>query len=243
MPPVLGSLNELSELVHATHAEAAIVAFSPTAEPELRGRVLARCQMFFPDRRHDHGIGQRCDGRRRTPSRRFAGHARTASQPCRSSQPGEETRIRSGICDGDLIALVARSICSSRSGIKLDSRGPILYRQRRLGRKGRPFRCLKFRTMHADADRRLHEVLEAAPEAAREFAERFKLRDDPRVTRFGRLLRKSSLDELPQFFNVLRGEMSVVGPRPDRRGGVGALRRLGCQSADRGGPASLVTGR
>lgn len=92
--------------------------------------------------------------------------------------------------------------------------GPVLYRHRRIGRDGRPFGCLKFRTMAPNAERMLEAHLAAHPDAAVEWARSFKLKDDPRVTRIGRFLRASSLDELPQLFNVLRGEMSLVGPRP-----------------------------
>ncbi len=95
--------------------------------------------------------------------------------------------------------------------ICLDSPGPIFFRQLRQGRGGRPFWFLKFRTMSIDAEDRLHE-LESLNEAAGGVL--FKIRRDPRVTRLGRLLRRSSLDELPQLFHVLRGEMSLVGPRP-----------------------------
>jgi exopolysaccharide biosynthesis polyprenyl glycosylphosphotransferase len=94
--------------------------------------------------------------------------------------------------------------------IKLDSRGPILYRDRRVGLNERQFDMLKFRTMYADAEARQAE-LEAANEAEGPL---FKIRDDPRVTRVGRVLRRFSLDEIPQVLNVLRGEMSLVGPRP-----------------------------
>lgn len=92
--------------------------------------------------------------------------------------------------------------------------GSALYRHTRIGRNGRPFTCLKFRTMTPDADRLLKDYLAANPAAAAEWAKSFKLRDDPRVTPVGRFLRVTSLDELPQLFNVLRGEMSLVGPRP-----------------------------
>ncbi len=95
--------------------------------------------------------------------------------------------------------------------IRLDSPGPVLFRQVRRGQRGRPFRMLKFRTMVADAERRLGD-LESSNESAGGVL--FKLRDDPRVTRLGRFLRRSSLDELPQLINVLKGEMSLVGPRP-----------------------------
>jgi exopolysaccharide biosynthesis polyprenyl glycosylphosphotransferase len=94
--------------------------------------------------------------------------------------------------------------------VKLESPGPVLFRQRRVGLNGREFVLLKFRSMRADA-----EAEQAALSHRNEMnGPVFKLSDDPRVTRVGRILRKASLDELPQFWNVLRGEMSVVGPRP-----------------------------
>jgi lipopolysaccharide/colanic/teichoic acid biosynthesis glycosyltransferase len=95
--------------------------------------------------------------------------------------------------------------------IRLDSTGPALFRQRRLGRNGCEFMVLKFRTMVTDAESRLRE-LEQLNES--ESGVLFKMRRDPRVTRLGRFLRRTSLDELPQLLNVLRGEMSLVGPRP-----------------------------
>lgn len=94
------------------------------------------------------------------------------------------------------------------------SSGPALFRHRRVGFNNKPFDCLKFRTMLVDAPERLHHLLESDPTAAREWAETRKLRRDPRITSIGAILRKSSLDELPQLFNVLKGDMSIVGPRP-----------------------------
>jgi lipopolysaccharide/colanic/teichoic acid biosynthesis glycosyltransferase len=95
--------------------------------------------------------------------------------------------------------------------IRLDSPGPVLFRQLRRGYRGRLFRLLKFRTMSVDAEQRLTD-LEGSNESAGGVL--FKLRDDPRVTRVGRVLRRYSLDELPQLINVFWGEMSLVGPRP-----------------------------
>lgn len=94
--------------------------------------------------------------------------------------------------------------------IAFESGAPVLFRQERLGYLGRGFVCLKFRTMVADAESRIAEAMYAAAVAGPEF----KSAADPRITRLGRLLRAWSIDELPQFINVLRGEMSVVGPRP-----------------------------
>lgn len=92
--------------------------------------------------------------------------------------------------------------------------GPVVFRHRRIGRGGKPFDCLKFRTMVPNAEQILHDLLDKNPEAKAEWLRDHKLKDDPRVTRMGRFLRKTSLDELPQLWNVLRGEMSLVGPRP-----------------------------
>jgi exopolysaccharide production protein ExoY len=94
------------------------------------------------------------------------------------------------------------------------SPGPALFRHRRVGFKGKYFDCLKFRTMAQDAPERLRQLLGSDPVAAAEWATSRKLRHDPRVTPIGAILRKSSLDELPQLFNVLKGDMSIVGPRP-----------------------------
>lgn len=98
--------------------------------------------------------------------------------------------------------------------IKLDSRGPVFYGHRRLGADNKHFRCWKFRTMHVNAEHLLNEYLQNNPELRAEWELNQKLRNDPRVTRVGRYLRKTSLDELPQLWNVLDGEMSLTGPRP-----------------------------
>lgn len=97
--------------------------------------------------------------------------------------------------------------------VRLDG-GPGFYTQSRVGRNGRLFRCWKLRSMAPDADDRLRELCETDPDIAREWHENQKLADDPRITRVGRLLRKTSLDELPQLWNILTGDMSLVGPRP-----------------------------
>lgn len=98
--------------------------------------------------------------------------------------------------------------------MQIDSPGPLLFRHRRVGLGGRAFSCLKFRTMHVNAAEMLREHLASNAEARAEWEAEFKLRDDPRVTRLGRIVRKLSLDELPQLLNVIAGDMSLVGPRP-----------------------------
>ncbi|MGI9536115.1 MAG: sugar transferase [Desulfocapsaceae bacterium] len=98
--------------------------------------------------------------------------------------------------------------------IKLEDRGPVIYRHKRITAAGKEFDCLKFRTMRIGADQELADLLENNPRMREEWEQTFKLKRDPRITRIGRLLRKTSLDEFPQFINVLRGDMSVVGARP-----------------------------
>jgi len=103
-----------------------------------------------------------------------------------------------------VVALVVR--CSSPGGL--------FYVQRRLGRGHKPFGCIKFRTMVQGADRRLRRTLKTSARLQEDFRRGFKLKNDPRITSVGHMLRRTSLDELPQFLNILRGEMSLVGPRP-----------------------------
>ncbi|MBR1138441.1 MULTISPECIES: sugar transferase [Bradyrhizobium] len=112
------------------------------------------------------------------------------------------------------IILLAPLLVICYVAVVLSSPGPALFRHKRVGFNGRKFECLKFRTMVPDAAERLQALLASDPAAAAEWAATRKLQNDPRVTAIGAILRKSSLDELPQLFNVLRGEMSIVGPRP-----------------------------
>ena len=108
------------------------------------------------------------------------------------------------------LLLLSPVLVATAIAVKLDSPGPVFFRQVRVGKNGRPFKMLKFRSMHVDAEARL-ESLRALNEVSGPV---FKMRNDPRVTRVGRFIRRTSLDELPQFLNVLSGEMSIVGPRP-----------------------------
>jgi lipopolysaccharide/colanic/teichoic acid biosynthesis glycosyltransferase len=98
--------------------------------------------------------------------------------------------------------------------VKATSRGSIFYSQRRIGRGYKGFGCLKFRTMRKGADQILRDLLDRDPLLREEYERDFKLKNDPRITPLGRFLRRTSLDELPQILNILKGQMSVVGPRP-----------------------------
>lgn len=101
--------------------------------------------------------------------------------------------------------------------IRINSRGPAIFSQERIGKNDRPFRCHKFRTMYTDAEERFNAFMGDNPDAQNEWRNHWKLKNDPRITKIGRFLRKTSLDELPQIFNVLKGDMSLVGPRPVTR--------------------------
>ena len=112
------------------------------------------------------------------------------------------------------LLLLAPLLLLVGAAVWLQDGGPVIYRQLRVGRGGGDFYCLKFRSMAVDAEARLQAILSCDPVARAEWLRDHKLRNDPRITPLGRVLRKSSLDELPQLLNVMRGEMSLVGPRP-----------------------------
>jgi lipopolysaccharide/colanic/teichoic acid biosynthesis glycosyltransferase len=139
--------------------------------------------------------------------------AHEASAAIASTGPTAERALEMLIC---LVALLFLSplFVTLALLIKLQDGGPVLFRHSRVGANGQFFDCLKFRSMAADAERRLVALLQTDPQARAEWKRDHKLKHDPRITPLGRFLRKSSLDELPQILNVLRGEMSLVGPRP-----------------------------
>jgi lipopolysaccharide/colanic/teichoic acid biosynthesis glycosyltransferase len=145
-----------------------------------------------------------------------------------------------------ILAACAPVMMLTALAIYLEDGGPIFYVQPRVGRYGRTFGCLKFRSMAPDAETRIEAVLSACAQAQAQWAINRKLTRDPRVTRVGRVIRRRSLDELPQLINVLKGDMSVVGPRPimlDERKLYG--RRLGLYTQARPGITGLwqVSGR
>ncbi|MFO7693214.1 MAG: sugar transferase [Vicinamibacterales bacterium] len=118
-----------------------------------------------------------------------------------------------------MMALFAPVMLVAMIAVRVTSPGPVFLRQVRIGRRGEPFRMLKLRTMYVNAGHGIHQdymawFIKSSGKESRTGAEFFKLKDDPRITGPGRLLRRTSLDELPQFLNVLWGEMSLVGPRP-----------------------------
>ncbi len=118
--------------------------------------------------------------------------------------------VLSSVC----LVMLAPLFCLVALAVKLSSRGPVLYGHERVGHGGQMFKCWKFRTMCVDGDATLEAYLQDNPNERQEWETNRKLRNDPRVTRIGAVLRMTSVDELPQALNVLRGEMSMVGPRP-----------------------------
>jgi exopolysaccharide biosynthesis polyprenyl glycosylphosphotransferase len=203
--PLLGPIAQLDELVNAYGVDELIIAL-PAGRREQISHVLARgfgrhvqvkllpeLGPLMLDRFAIHQLA----------GRDYIGFVPVAAVSW-AKRALDLLLVGSGLLAiSPILALIALAV-------KLDSPGPILYRQQRVGKDGRPFSMFKFRSMCQDAERRL-EALRAQNEATGPL---FKMRQDPRVTRVGRVLRRWSLDELPQLFNVLRGEMSLVGPRP-----------------------------
>jgi lipopolysaccharide/colanic/teichoic acid biosynthesis glycosyltransferase len=146
-------------------------------------------------------------------------HDRSGTASSVQTGRGPSTRLFDLIVAGLATVVLAPVMAAVAVAVRCTSRGPVLFRQVRIGHRGRPFVMLKFRTMFRDCDDRPHrdyvlQLLTDPSGSARGADRLYKLVDDPRVTRLGRWLRETSLDELPQLINVLRGEMSVVGPRP-----------------------------
>ncbi|MEA2352116.1 MAG: hypothetical protein QOJ14_530 [Thermoleophilaceae bacterium] len=202
-------LDDWRELIRSEEIERVIVALHDLDEGTL-SRIVSECRVMgvklsvAPPLRAMLGTAVDLNHLAELPLIEF-----------RTWDPSRSTQLMKRVMDvvgaGAAIVVLSPFMLMIALAIRLDSRGPALFRQRRAGRDGDPFDMLKFRTMTADAPDRLGEVIaiDALPEPA------FKLRSDPRVTRVGGFLRRTSLDELPQLVNVLRGEMSLVGPRPE----------------------------
>ncbi len=137
--------------------------------------------------------------------RLYNGHRQSSSQVIKRS---------ADLAFGILLLILLSPVLGVLALLVSRDGGPAIFSHERIGKGGRRFKCLKFRTMVSDADQRLKTLLDNDPEAALSWERDHKIKDDPRITSVGRFLRKTSLDELPQLFNVLRGEMSLVGPRP-----------------------------
>jgi exopolysaccharide biosynthesis polyprenyl glycosylphosphotransferase len=203
--PLLGPIAQLEELVQAYAVDELIIAL-PSSRREQVSHILARgfnrhvevkllpeLDPLLPERFAVHQLG----------GRQYLGFVPVAAVSW-VKRATDLLLVSLGLL------VISPILAAIALAVKLDSPGPVLYRQQRVGKDGRLFSMFKFRSMCQDADRRL-EALRAQNEASGPL---FKMRKDPRVTRVGAVLRRWSLDELPQLLNVLRGEMSLVGPRP-----------------------------
>lgn len=138
-----------------------------------------------------------------------------AQQPTSLPQTGDIVkRLFDIIFSLSVLVFCAPIYLALAIAIAATSSGSIFYIQERVGKNYRHFHCIKFRTMIPDADRVLNEMMARSADLKQEFSENFKLKQDPRITKIGKFLRTTNLDEFPQFINVLKGEMSIVGPRP-----------------------------
>lgn len=212
MPPVLGNLSAAPDVAGARVAQYAIVAIGCKSNLELGWAIEDYCRGFrhvllVPDMPGVCSLGVTAhdiEGELglELPQKLFHRNSALAK---RAMDFAVSLVLLVGL--SPLFVLIALAT-------KLTSKGPIFYGHRRLGRNGKLFRALKFRTMVPDADRVLRDYLISHAEDAPEWYRNQKLRNDPRVTRVGKWLRRASLDELPQLINVLIGQMSLVGPRP-----------------------------
>jgi len=205
---VLGSVDDTLEAVRRTGAVGAILSVASLQPDEVnrltRTLTDVGCHVTLSSSLHDIDLT-------RTRSQSIDGRLMIYIEPTNRSQVHLFLkRSFDVVVAGTALLLTLPLLAIVALMIKLDSRGPVLFRQVRVGKDGEPFEILKFRSMVQDAEAKRAE-LEAMNERSGPL---FKMTEDPRITRIGRVLRKTSIDELPQFWNVLRGEMSVVGPRP-----------------------------
>ncbi|HEX2392260.1 MAG TPA: sugar transferase [Solirubrobacterales bacterium] len=207
--PRLGSVADISRVAREEEIERVVVTEQEMSELAAE-RLIEQCKAeglaltFLPQHYGLLGPGIELNRLAELPVLDFR-----FSDPPRSTQAMK--RAMDVVVSASVLLLCSPLMGAIAIAILLDSGRPVLFRQRRAGQDGDPFTMLKFRSMVADAEERLADLVDLA--ALEQPA--FKIPDDPRVTRTGRFLRRTSLDELPQLFNVLRGEMSLVGPRPE----------------------------
>jgi exopolysaccharide biosynthesis polyprenyl glycosylphosphotransferase len=208
--PRLGSIADISRVAREHEIERVVVTEQEMSEPAAE-RLIEECKeaglalTFLPQHYGLLGPGIELNRLAELPVLDFR-----FSDPSRSTEAMK--RGLDVIVSAALLVLAAPLLAAIAVAILLDSGRPVLFRQRRAGKDGEPFAMVKFRTMVVDAEERLGELVDLTKLEQ----PAFKIPDDPRVTRSGRVLRRYSLDELPQLINVLRGEMSLVGPRPEQ---------------------------
>ncbi len=207
--PWLGRFSDLAAIIEAQNIDRVIIAFSRVDHEDLLEAIRAS---------RDAGVAVDVVPR----LFEFLDGVRALDQigglpllsigvPVLASSSMAAKRVLDVVGSASLILLFSPLMIATAIAIKLESRGPVFFRQPRAGRGNKSFKLIKFRSMYIDAEQRKKE-LDEMNEA--EDGVMFKIREDPRVTRVGRIIRRFSIDELPQLFNVLKGEMSLVGPRP-----------------------------
>ena len=205
---VLGSIDDTLDIVRQTGAIGAILSVA-SLDPGVVNQLTrtltdAGCHVTLSSSLHDIDIS-------RTRSQSIDGRLMIYVEPTNRSRTHLFLKRTFDVVVAGLVLLLTLPIVLiAAAAIKLDSRGPVLFRQVRVGKDGEPFEMLKLRSMVQDAEA-MRSELDGLNESSGPL---FKMRSDPRITRVGRFLRKTSIDELPQLWNVIRGEMSVVGPRP-----------------------------
>ena len=214
--PIFGDLGKVVQALEASGADTVVITSADELPPQ---KVRELSWTLEPGRQHLVVAPSLIDiGGPRIHTRPVAGlpliHVETPRY-----EGGKRFAKRSFdvLVSGALIALLSPVLLSIAMIVRISSAGPVLYRQERIGRDGEPFDMLKFRSMRVDADQELEALLLSQGTSD---VPLFKVRNDPRITPVGRVLRKHSLDEFPQLINVLRGDMSLVGPRPQREGEV-----------------------
>jgi len=206
--PVLGAARDIVRIATEQNADTIMIA-SSAFDHEVLGRIIAELRGVDVDVHISSGLFEVLSSRVLVSE--IAGVPLITIKGITLSRTNLLVKRTFDLVVAGLIVLVGSPIwLAIAAAIKLSSPGPVFYGQERVGRDGERFRMLKFRSMHCDAEARLAELV-ASNEASGPL---FKIKDDPRVTSVGRWLRKFSLDEFPQLINVLRGEMSLVGPRP-----------------------------
>jgi exopolysaccharide biosynthesis polyprenyl glycosylphosphotransferase len=205
----LGTLSDISEVAAVAGIERVVVTEQQMSEPAAE-RLIEECKelglalTFLPQHYGLLGPGIELNRLAELPVLDFR-----FSDPPRSTQAMK--RAMDIVVSAFVLAIVSPILLVAALAILIDSGRPVFFRQRRAGKDGESFTMLKFRTMVADAEERLGELIDLSKLAE----PAFKIPDDPRVTRVGKYLRRTSIDELPQLINVLRGQMSLVGPRPE----------------------------
>lgn len=207
--PVLGPVSQLEQLLRERVIDEVYVAGCPSRDGGQMQEVVRVCERYGIPFALPVQPFRMERARSRTPSTLRDGYLHYVTHEPRPYQRALKRLFDLGSAAAALIAL-SPLLLAIAALVKLTSKGPVFFLQRRAGLRGRPFNMIKFRTMVVNAEQ-LRAQLEKANEQTGPV---FKMKHDPRITSVGRFLRKHSLDELPQLFNVLRGDMSVVGPRP-----------------------------